>query len=177
MVRSDMFLRWERSGYKREGGLRQFLKQEQSRPYIRQLVADRYVLYHQYQQQGWTRAQYLKAIRTDYIAKDCFYGTPDKDGKQKRLKSPISALIRRYRDKAVESGEYIIPVRPHHVANKGNILAQKQRYRNREKQSTTQRDRQWADELQATMRRQPWRAAELTPQLERMRARIGRHNS
>ncbi len=165
--------------------LKHAIRQSRNIPYVIKAINDRFAIFLQGQREGWTLKQYKAAVRQYYKDNGWIATSSSKDKKdlERRVKGypDVWKMLRDIREQMIHSGEFDPSTsdafsmhRPHPKPNKGDILAQKKRHREREKVSTRERDRQWAAELRDTMRRHPERRLELEPQLERILARIGR---
>ena len=127
------FLPWERKV------LGDFVTHEQ-RPYIKQAISDRFLFFQQSQARGLTKRQYAYAIRKLYKEKGWLV-LPTATKRRAGTPDPY-ALLRYYRNKSIESGEYIPPVKPKRKPyDKGDVRAQGARWRRKQKDLKTFRER------------------------------------
>ncbi len=122
--------------------LRKALRQAGNAPYVIKAINDRFAHAKELYRQGWTIPQIRKAMRTEAKEKGTLatVTTRTKDKPDGTVKGQVDwwRVLRDYRDKDIDRGEYIPPAgskggkRP--TALKGDLKAQKARYD--DKQST-----------------------------------------
>ena len=106
---------------------------------------------------GKTKAQFKAMIRKDMkdngwiVAKKVKIGEKGREAGRRHGQADMYAMLRHFRDKAIDEGEYVPKVKPRAKTDKGNIAVQKERYaekqtsRFRHQQLELQRQREIGD--------------------------------
>lgn len=101
-----------------------------SRTYLRNAIAERQQLFWRAQTEQWTTAKYRQVIRGLYKSRGWVVSPGATVRKAQIGKADPFAMLRDYRDRSIQKGEYIPPLKvKRKPSDKGNVAAQRARYK------------------------------------------------